>query len=68
MCRVDLPDYGDLLRIPEAQRLERLIDEDSGYAVFVSYVEIYNNYLYDLLEDMPVDPVMQRYNSLVLYV
>jgi hypothetical protein len=26
------------------------IDEDSVYSVFVSYVEIYNNYIYDLLE------------------
>lgn len=26
------------------------VDEDNGYAVFVSYVEIYNNYVYDLLD------------------
>ncbi len=29
------------------------IDEDSVYSVFVSYVEIYNNYIYDLLEATP---------------
>jgi kinesin family protein 23 len=27
------------------------IDEDSTYAIFVSYVEVYNNAVYDLLED-----------------
>lgn len=29
------------------------IDEGSIYAVFVSCVEIYNNVVYDLLEDIP---------------
>ena len=54
-CRAEQPDYGDLLRVPESRRIEGIIDEDSGYAVFVSYVEIYNNYVYDLLEDTPPD-------------
>ncbi|RDD46620.1 Kinesin-like protein KIF23 [Trichoplax sp. H2] len=27
------------------------IDEDNAYTVFVSFVEIYNNYIYDLLDD-----------------
>lgn len=31
---------------------------DNNYAVFVSYVEIYNNYVYDLLEDLPIDPII----------
>ena len=29
------------------------MDEDSRYAVFVSYVEIYKKYVYDLLVDQP---------------
>lgn len=33
------------------------IDEDSNYAVFVSFIEIYNNYIYDLLEELPYDPI-----------
>ena len=33
------------------------VDEDSSYAVFVSYIEIYNNYIYDLLEELPYDPI-----------
>ena len=31
------------------------LDEDNAYAVFVSYFEIYNNYVYDLFEDIPVE-------------
>lgn len=59
-CRAELPDYGDLLRIPESHKIDHIIDEDSGYAVFVSYVEIYNNYVYDLLEDTPLDPLKAK--------
>lgn len=33
------------------------IDEDSNYGVFVSFIEIYNNYIYDLLEELPYDPI-----------
>ena len=36
------------------------VDEDSQYAIFVSYVEIYNNYAFDLLEDVPVDSIAPR--------
>lgn len=34
------------------------LEIDNGYAVFVSYVEIYNNYVYDLLEDLAFDPIL----------
>lgn len=27
------------------------VDQDSAYAVFVTYVEIYNNAVFDLLEE-----------------
>ncbi|XP_075227585.1 kinesin family member pavarotti [Lycorma delicatula] len=33
--------------------------EDNSYAVFVTYVEIYNNAVYDLMEEMP-DDMRQR--------
>ncbi|XP_052261516.1 kinesin-like protein KIF23 isoform X2 [Dreissena polymorpha] len=33
------------------------VDEDNTYAVFVSYIEIYNNYVYDLLEELPYDNI-----------
>eukprot|EP00092_Neocalanus_flemingeri_P041223 GFUD01044883.1.p1 GENE.GFUD01044883.1~~GFUD01044883.1.p1 ORF type:complete len:890 (-),score=276.71 GFUD01044883.1:140-2809(-) len=35
-------------------------DEDMQYAVFVSYVEIYNNYTYDLLDQPKMDMVTGR--------
>lgn len=35
-------------------------DEDNGYAVFVSYVEIYNNFIYDLLEDVKQDLICPK--------
>lgn len=37
------------------------VDEDSSYSVFVSYIEIYNNYIYDLLEETPFDPIKPKY-------
>ncbi len=36
-------------RLPDTSKIEN-IDQSSVYAVFISYVEIYNNYIYDLLE------------------
>lgn len=33
------------------------VEEDNQYAVFISYVEIYNNYIYDLLEELQFDPI-----------
>lgn len=31
------------------------VDEDSSYSIFISYIEIYNNYIYDLLEETQED-------------
>ncbi|KAF8791806.1 Kinesin-like protein KIF23 like protein [Argiope bruennichi] len=39
---------------------------DMNYAVFISYVEIYNNYIYDLLEDATFDPKRKNFNSKML--
>ena len=36
------------------------VDEDSSYSVFVSYIEIYNNYIYDLLEEAPFEPIRPK--------
>ena len=36
------------------------VNEDYQYAVFVSYVEIYNNYTYDLLDVPKMDIVSGR--------
>lgn len=35
------------------------IDEDNMYAVFVTYVEVYNNSVYDLLEEGPAQKTLQ---------
>jgi len=58
--RSEMPEYGDLLRVPEPRKVEGGVDEDSSYCVFVSYIEIYNNYVYDLLEDVPIDPLKAK--------
>ncbi|XP_065322072.1 kinesin-like protein KIF23 [Gordionus sp. m RMFG-2023] len=34
--------------------------EDNAYAIFVSFVEIYNNYIYDLLEDISLDQINMK--------
>uniref|UniRef100_A0A3P9ARY9 Kinesin-like protein n=1 Tax=Maylandia zebra TaxID=106582 RepID=A0A3P9ARY9_9CICH len=36
------------------------VDDDSSYSVFVSYVEIYNNYIYDLLEETQEDAIKPK--------
>lgn len=35
------------------------INDDNMYAVFVTYVEVYNNCVYDLLEDGPIGKTLQ---------
>ncbi|KAM4593885.1 kinesin-like protein KIF23 isoform 2-T2 [Odontesthes bonariensis] len=53
------PEFADMISPEEACRSES-VDEDCSYSVFVSYIEIYNNYIYDLLEDAPFDPIRQK--------
>ena len=42
-------------RVVDTQKVP--VDEDMQYSVFVSYVEIYNNYTYDLLDQPRIDMV-----------
>ncbi|XP_041965208.1 kinesin-like protein KIF23 isoform X2 [Alosa sapidissima] len=56
------PEFADMIRPEEACKADG-VDEDSSYSVFVSYIEIYNNYIYDLLEETPVDPLKAKWNS-----
>ncbi|XP_051896367.1 kinesin-like protein KIF23 isoform X7 [Pristis pectinata] len=53
------PEFADMITVPEHCKAEG-VDEDSVYSLFVSYVEIYNNYLYDLLEEVPPDPIKPK--------
>jgi kinesin family protein 23 len=43
-----------------AESYRAAIDEDAQFAVFISCVEVYNNYIYDLLENPAVDIVTGR--------
>uniref|UniRef100_A0A671SUF7 Kinesin-like protein n=1 Tax=Sinocyclocheilus anshuiensis TaxID=1608454 RepID=A0A671SUF7_9TELE len=56
--RID-PEFADMISPVEACKADG-VDEDSSYSVFVSYIEIYNNYIYDLLEETPIDPIKPK--------
>ncbi|XP_018109863.1 kinesin family member 23 S homeolog isoform X3 [Xenopus laevis] len=56
------PEFADMINIQEHCKVED-VDEDSVYSVFVSYIEIYNNYIYDLLEEVPLDPIKPKWNT-----
>ncbi|XP_032031885.1 kinesin-like protein KIF23 isoform X4 [Hylobates moloch] len=56
------PEFADMITVHEFCKAEE-VDEDSVYGVFVSYIEIYNNYIYDLLEEVPFDPIKPKWNS-----
>ncbi|MED6291086.1 hypothetical protein CHARACLAT_020000 [Characodon lateralis] len=53
------PEIGDMLKPEEAFKADG-VDEDSSYSVFVSYIEIYNNYIYDLLEETQEDAIKPK--------
>uniref|UniRef100_A0A672GE46 Kinesin-like protein n=1 Tax=Salarias fasciatus TaxID=181472 RepID=A0A672GE46_SALFA len=53
------PDIADMIKPEEAYQADG-VDEDSSYSVFVSYVEIYNNYIYDLLEETQEDAIKPK--------
>ncbi|XP_029953078.1 kinesin-like protein KIF23 isoform X1 [Salarias fasciatus] len=56
------PDIADMIKPEEAYQADG-VDEDSSYSVFVSYVEIYNNYIYDLLEETQEDAIKPKWNG-----
>eukprot|EP00064_Thunnus_orientalis_P007351 superscaffoldBa00000809_g7371 len=53
------PEFVDMISPEEACKSEN-VDDDCCYSVFVSYIEVYNNYIYDLLEDAPFDPIRPK--------
>uniref|UniRef100_A0A4W3ICR1 Kinesin-like protein n=1 Tax=Callorhinchus milii TaxID=7868 RepID=A0A4W3ICR1_CALMI len=53
------PEFADMITVPEHCKAEE-VDEDSVYSLFVSYIEIYNNYVYDLLDEMPQDSIKPK--------
>nr|XP_057932145.1 kinesin-like protein KIF23 isoform X2 [Doryrhamphus excisus] len=53
------PEIADMITSEEACKADE-VDEDSSYSVFVSYIEIYNNYIYDLLEENQEDAIRPK--------
>ncbi|XP_053129062.1 kinesin-like protein KIF23 isoform X8 [Hemicordylus capensis] len=53
------PEIADMINVQDNCKLEE-VDEDNVYSVFVSYIEIYNNYIYDLLDETPLDPIKPK--------
>lgn len=53
------PEIADMLTSDEACRADG-VDEDSSYSILISYIEIYNNYIYDLLEEMQEDAIKAK--------
>ncbi|XP_042352799.1 kinesin-like protein KIF23 isoform X2 [Plectropomus leopardus] len=53
------PEIADMIKSEEAYKADG-VDEDSCYSVFVSYIEIYNNYIYDLLEENQEDAIKPK--------
>ncbi|XP_038002836.1 kinesin-like protein KIF23 isoform X1 [Motacilla alba alba] len=56
------PEFADMIAVQDRCRAEE-VDEDNVYGVFVSYIEIYNNYIYDLLEEAPCDSIKPKWNN-----
>ncbi|XP_068459714.1 kinesin-like protein KIF23 isoform X2 [Clinocottus analis] len=56
------PEIADMLKSEEAYKTDG-VDEDSSYSVFVSYIEIYKNYIYDLLEENQEDAIKSKWNG-----
>uniref|UniRef100_A0A8C3JHW5 Kinesin-like protein n=1 Tax=Calidris pygmaea TaxID=425635 RepID=A0A8C3JHW5_9CHAR len=53
------PEIADMINVQDHCKVEE-VDEDNVYSVFVSYIEIYNNYIYDLLEEVPFEPIKPK--------
>lgn len=53
------PEIADMITPEEAWKADG-VDEDSGYSIFVSYIEIYNNYIYDLLEETQEEAIKPK--------
>ncbi|XP_061451507.1 kinesin-like protein KIF23 isoform X9 [Rhineura floridana] len=53
------PEIADMINVQDNCKVEE-VDEDNVYSVFVSYIEIYNNYIYDLLDESPFDPIKPK--------
>ncbi|XP_068617155.1 kinesin-like protein KIF23 [Brachionichthys hirsutus] len=53
------PEFTDMISSEQECKSENVV-EDCCYTVFVSYIEVYNNYIYDLLEDASFDTMRSK--------
>uniref|UniRef100_A0A8B9BSM3 Kinesin-like protein n=1 Tax=Anser brachyrhynchus TaxID=132585 RepID=A0A8B9BSM3_9AVES len=53
------PEFADMINVQDHCKVDE-VDEDNVYSVFVSYIEIYNNYIYDLLEEAPFELIKPK--------
>lgn len=60
------PEIADMIKPEEGFEAEG-VDEDSSYGIFVSYIEIYNNYIYDLLEETPEDAIKPKWVQVKIF-
>ena len=68
VIRMELPGFGSMVRVPDKRSVAG-VDEDNSYSVFISYVEIYNNFVYDLLEEPTAEAILHpRYTLLYMYI
>uniref|UniRef100_A0A8B9BS99 Kinesin-like protein n=2 Tax=Anser TaxID=8842 RepID=A0A8B9BS99_9AVES len=56
------PEFADMINVQDHCKVDE-VDEDNVYSVFVSYIEIYNNYIYDLLEEAPFELIKPKWNN-----
>jgi len=61
------PEFADMINVQDHCKVEE-VDEDNVYSVFVSYIEIYNNYIYDLLEETPFDLIKPKLVGITILI
>ncbi|XP_028639921.1 kinesin-like protein KIF23, partial [Grammomys surdaster] len=52
-------EFAHMIDIQEFCKAEE-VDEDSVYGVLISFIEIYNDYIYDMLEEEQFDPIKPK--------
>lgn len=61
------PEFADMINVQDHCKVDE-VDEDNVYSVFVSYIEIYNNYIYDLLEEAPFEQIKPKSVGIMIFV
>uniref|UniRef100_A0A670IVW8 Kinesin motor domain-containing protein n=1 Tax=Podarcis muralis TaxID=64176 RepID=A0A670IVW8_PODMU len=59
------PEITDMINVQDNCKVE--VDENNVYSVFVSNIEIYNNYIYDFLDEGPFDPIKPKLSQFQIF-